>query len=125
MCSLPDRRSSSAIITFRCDPRSKVWGWTNVGSVFLESLAKSRHAGVAVILSGLDKNGAAALESFKRKGGITIVQEPKSARNPEMPEAAISTGYVDYVLPPVQIATQLESTARGFAHPAKAEAAAR
>ena len=109
---------------FSLRPRSKVWGWTNVVSLFLESLTNSRHQGIAVILSGLDKDGAEALEAFKRNGGITIVQEPKSAKNPQMPEAAISTGYVNYVLPPEEIATQLEAIAEGFWHPRTAQATA-
>ena len=97
---------------FSLEPRSKAWGWANVISVFLESLAKSRHHGIAIILSGLDGDGAEALEDFRRNGGITIAQEPKSCANPEMPEAAIETGYVDYILPPDQIATQLEAISR-------------
>lgn len=110
---------------FSLCPRSKLWGWTNVISVFLESLAKSRHKGVAVIFSGLDKDGAEALAEFKRNGGITIVQEPKTAKSPQMPEAAIDTGTVDYVLPPAQIPVQLESIVKDLFRSRVAQAAAK
>ena len=99
---------------FSIRPRSRVKGWTNVFTVFLESLVKSHHAGIAVVLSGLDANGAAALKHFKESGGITVAQTPKSAERPEMPEAAIQTGQIDYVLAPEQIAAQLEKTAKSL-----------
>lgn len=94
-------------------------------SVFLESLSKSRHKGVAVIFSGLDKDGAEALAEFKRNGGITIVQEPKTAKSPQMPEAAIDTGTVDYVLAPAQIPAQLESIVKDLFRSRVAQAAAK
>jgi two-component system, chemotaxis family, protein-glutamate methylesterase/glutaminase len=102
---------------FSMRSRSKQKGWTNVFSVFLESLVKSRHAGIAVVLSGSDANGAAALKDFEGGGGITIVQTPESAELPDMPQAAIDTGHVNYVLPPAQIAAQLEKTAHKLERP--------
>jgi chemotaxis response regulator CheB len=97
---------------FSVRPRSKSFGWSNVFTVFLSSLAESRHPGIAVVLSGLDEDGSAALEAFHRGGGITIVQLPSTAERPDMPLAAIETGYVDYVLPPGAIAGQLEKIAK-------------
>lgn len=92
--------------------RSKAKGWTNVFSVLLQSLAKSRHTGVAIVLSGLDANGAAALKAFKDSGGITIAQFPGSAERPDMPQAAIDTGAIDYVLAPDRIPRELERISR-------------
>ena len=48
---------------------------------------------VAVIVSGLDGDGAAALSSIKQVGGITIAQAPETALKPNMPESAIESGY--------------------------------
>lgn len=67
-------------------------------------------------------DGAAALEKFNETGGITIVQAPKSAERPEMPEAAIHTGLVDYVLAPGAIAAELERIALDFRDGASAAA---
>lgn len=97
--------------SFAVRPRSKVGGWTNVVSVFLESLAQSSHPGIAVILSGMDHNGAEALKAFQRSGGITIAQSPDTADSPGMPCAAIKTGVVDYILSPQAIPEQLEKIA--------------
>lgn len=93
---------------FSVRPRSKLLGWSNVYTVFLNSLSQSRHPGIAVVLSGPDEDGSAALRGFKQSGGITVVQEPKSAERPQMPLAAINTGTVDYVMAPSPIAGQLE-----------------
>jgi two-component system CheB/CheR fusion protein len=56
---------------FGSRPRSKLRGWSNVVTLFLDSLVKFRKPpGIAVILSGLDADGAAALEAFHKRGGI-------------------------------------------------------
>lgn len=96
---------------FTLCPRRKLLGWTNVLSLFLESLTTSKYGKLAVILSGMDADGAAALKAFKQHGGITIVQAPDTASSREMPEAAIKTGAVDYILEPEAMAHQLERIA--------------
>lgn len=89
-------------------PKSKTRGFSNVITIFLESLAQLRNPpGVAVILSGLDSDGAAAIAEFKRHGGIVVVQDPKTAEFPDMPRAAIATRSVDLVLSPHAIPAAL------------------
>jgi two-component system, chemotaxis family, CheB/CheR fusion protein len=66
-----------------------------------------------VILSGFDADGAALL-AFHRQGGVTIVQDLKSADFQNMPRSAIETGVVDYVLPPEEIVDKIESLAAEF-----------
>jgi chemotaxis response regulator CheB len=78
--------------------RLKLRSWPNVVPIFLDSISISRHPGIAVILSGLDSDGAAALRAFKESGGVTIAQAPQSAERAQMPLAAIQTACVDYVL---------------------------
>lgn len=71
-------------------------GWPNVITIFLDSRVNSRHdPRIAVDLSGLDSDGAAALKTFRRSGGIAIVQAPGSAKQPDMPTSALETGSVD------------------------------
>lgn len=96
---------------FRLGARKKLTGWTNVFTVMLQSLSSSHHPGIAIVLSGADANGAAAIKPFKKNGGITIAQAPESAERPQMPTAAIETGCVDYVLPPRGISQRLEQIA--------------
>lgn len=99
---------------FSVRPQSKPKGFSNVLTVLLASLAKSKHRSVAVILSGIDADGSAALRAFRKHGGIVIAQEPETAERPGMPAAAIHTGVVDHVLPPKSIPGRLEEIAREF-----------
>jgi chemotaxis response regulator CheB len=101
---------------FHVQPKSKLRGWSNVVTLFLESLVRWRKPpGVAVILSGLDADGAAALQTFRQRGGITIVQDLRTAEREDMPRSAIQTGAADYVLPPESIADLLEEIGREYA----------
>ncbi|MBV9386522.1 MAG: PAS domain-containing protein [Chroococcidiopsidaceae cyanobacterium CP_BM_ER_R8_30] len=75
---------------------------------FLISLAEERgNKGIAVILSGADSDGARGLEAIKAAGGVTFAQCQESAQVESMPNTAIATGQVDFVLPPDQIAQKL------------------
>jgi two-component system chemotaxis response regulator CheB len=58
---------------------------------------------IGVILSGFLDDGATGLWWIRRYGGITVVQDPKDAQSPEMPEAALQHVDVDYVLPASEI----------------------
>lgn len=97
---------------FSVQPRTKSTGWSNVMTVFLNSMARSRHPGIAITLSGLDGDGAEALKAFTDHGGIAIAQAPETAEKPDLPFAWINTGLVGYVLKPSFIAKQLEEYAR-------------
>ena len=93
---------------FMVRPRPTTPGFSRVITVFLGSMANCRRSpGVAVILSGMDADGSAALHEFKARGGVVIVQEPESAECPDMPRSARRTGCVDYVLPPRAIAEKI------------------
>ncbi|HEX5214639.1 MAG TPA: chemotaxis protein CheB, partial [Vicinamibacterales bacterium] len=75
---------------------------------FFQSLARWAHGrAIGVVLSGTASDGAAGIREIKSAGGITIAQRPESARYDGMPRAAISTGMVDLVLSPEEIAEHL------------------
>ncbi|MEO8659491.1 MAG: chemotaxis protein CheB [Bryobacteraceae bacterium] len=61
----------------------------------------------AVILSGVDSDGAAALRAIKAAGGITFAQKRETAIHPDMPQSALDTGFVDFELSPEGIANEL------------------
>lgn len=68
--------------------------------VGFESAAEVYGRGViGVILTGANEDGAKGLAAIKRQGGLAIVQEPKTAESPRMPEAAIAATEVDKILP--------------------------
>jgi two-component system, chemotaxis family, protein-glutamate methylesterase/glutaminase len=98
---------------FRLKPISKPRGWPDVITVFLKSLTRHWDGKlVAVIVSGYDGDGAAALCGIKAVGGITIAQKLDTAGQPDMPESAIASGCVDLVLSPEDIAQELLRIAR-------------
>jgi two-component system CheB/CheR fusion protein len=62
---------------------------------------------IAVVLSGGDADGSLGLEAVKHAGGITFAQDPATARFPSMPNSAIETRAVDFVLNATEIAAEL------------------
>ena len=102
---------------FRLKPISKPRGWPDVITVFLRSLTLQWDGKlIAVIVSGYDGDGAAALCGIKRVGGITIAQKLETARHPDMPERAIASGCIDFVLSPEDIAQEIIRIAHAVEH---------
>jgi two-component system chemotaxis response regulator CheB len=93
---------------FRLKPISKPRGWPDVITVFLRSLTQHWDGKlIAVIVSGYDGDGSAALCGIKEVGGITIAQKPDTAGQPDMPESAMASGCIDFVLSPEDIAKEI------------------
>ena len=75
---------------------------------FLRSLASElRSNAIAVILSGTASDGTLGIAAIKSEGGITFAQDSQSARYDGMPNNAIASGCIDFVLPPQRIAEEL------------------
>ena len=93
---------------FRLKPVSKPWGWPDVITIFLRSLTRHWDGKlIAVIVSGYDGDGAAALCGIREVGGITIAQKPETAGQPDMPASAIASGCIDFILSPEDIAAEI------------------
>ena len=68
--------------------------------VMFESAADAYGKGVVgVVLTGSNSDGARGAARVKKRGGFLVVQDPKSAEAPEMPQAAITAAEVDRILP--------------------------
>jgi len=106
---IPEKRDLHVLQgEFRLRPISKPHGWPDVITVFLRSLTKHWDGQlVAVIVSGYDGDGAEALCGIKEVGGITIAQKLDTAGQPSMPESAIASGCVDFILSPEDIAKEI------------------
>ncbi len=99
---------------FRLRPISKPRGWPDVITVCLRSLTEHWDGKViAVIVSGFDGDGAAALCAIHNVGGVIIAQEPDTAAQPDMPGSAIASGCVDFILSPEDIARKIVHIAHG------------
>ena len=87
---------------------SKPRGWSDVITVFLRSLTEHWDSKlIAVIVSGYGGDGAAALCGIKEVGGITIAQMLDTAGQPDMPESAIASECIDFILSPEDIAKKI------------------
>jgi chemotaxis response regulator CheB len=106
---IPEQRDLHVLAgKFRLTPISKPRGWPDVITVFLRSLTEHWTGKlIAVIVSGYDGDGAAALCGIKEVGGITIAQKLDTAGQPDMPESAVASGCIDFVLSPEDIAQEI------------------
>lgn len=76
--------------------------------LFLESLATDQgNKGIAIILSGTGSDGTLGIRAVKDHGGIVFAQDDLSAKFDGMPRSAISTGLVDFILPPSEMPRQV------------------
>jgi len=110
---IPEKRDLHVLNgEFRLKPISKPRGWPDVITVFMKSLTENWDGKlIAVIVSGYDGDGAAALCGIREVDGITIAQKPETAAQPDMPETAIESGCIDFILSPENIAKKIEEIA--------------
>jgi two-component system, chemotaxis family, CheB/CheR fusion protein len=97
----------------KLSPRQKLFGKYMPGDALLTSLAADRgHNSIAIVLSGGDGDGSLGLTAVKAAGGVTFAQREDTAKFDSMPNAALATGSVDFVLSPAQIAEELVKLSR-------------
>ncbi len=78
--------------------------------MFFESMAKERREkAIGVILSGTGSDGTRGARAIKENDGMIMVQEPTEAQFDGMPQSAISTGLVDYVLSVDEMGPEIEN----------------
>jgi two-component system CheB/CheR fusion protein len=75
---------------------------------FLGALAKDHGSkAIGVILSGTASDGTEGLRAIKAADGITLAQDPRSAKFGGMPRSAIEAGVVDHCLAIPELAHEL------------------
>jgi chemotaxis methyl-accepting protein methylase/signal transduction histidine kinase len=80
---------------------------------FFRSLAEDQQEkAICVILSGSGSDGTHGLRAVRSAGGMGMAQEPATAQFGIMPQSAIDTGLVDYVLPPDRMPAALVAFVR-------------
>lgn len=84
--------------------------------VLFESAAETHgSATIGVALTGASADGALGLARIKASGGLTIVQDPRTARSPVLPKAAIAAAAPHHVLPLEEIGALLNTVAAASA----------
>jgi two-component system CheB/CheR fusion protein len=75
---------------------------------FFNSLAlEKKSRAIGIILSGTGNDGTEGTRAIKAEGGITFAQDPKTAQYRDMPQSAISSESIHFILSPKQIANEL------------------
>lgn len=64
---------------------------------------------IGILLSGANKDGAVGMKNIKHRKGVAIVQDLEESMISAMPESALSSTKVDYVLKIDEIITFLQS----------------
>ncbi len=83
---------------------------------FLRSLAEDQQENaIGIILSGTGTDGTLGLRAILGAGGVTLVQDPATAKYDGMPTSAIQTGYATHVLPVEKMPEALLAGARTLA----------
>ena len=86
---------------------------------FFRSLAEDqKQRAIGIILSGTGTDGTVGLRAIKAESGLTIAQEPQSAKYQGMPRSAMAAGVVDVVKPADQMSEALLAYGRSRARPA-------
>ncbi|KOP23961.1 chemotaxis protein [Hapalosiphon sp. MRB220] len=94
--------------TLSLSQEKKVCHVRPAGDVLFQSAAASfQEYAIAVVLTGMDSDGAAGVQAIKKMGGTVIVSDEATSDFFAMPQAAIKTGVVDFVLPLEAIANTL------------------
>lgn len=69
--------------------------------IFFRSLAKDLgNKAIGIILSGTGSDGTLGTRAIKEAGGMVMAQDERTAKFDGMPRSSISTGLVDFILPP-------------------------
>jgi len=75
---------------------------------FFASLAEEiGESTIGIVLSGTGSDGASGIHAIKAAGGFTFAQDPDTAKYSGMPQSAIDTGSVDWILPPENMGAEI------------------
>ncbi|MFA3792269.1 EAL domain-containing protein [Aliiglaciecola sp. SL4] len=83
----------------------------SVNQLFISIAKHKREKSVGIILSGTGSDGCQGMRAINAEGGITIVQEPSTAKYDGMPMAAINGSVVDILIEAEKIGEELVALA--------------
>jgi two-component system CheB/CheR fusion protein len=104
----PNRDMALLNGTLQLLPQSATRGLRLPIDFFFRSLAQDQHErAICIVLSGTGSDGTMGVRAIKSAGGMVMVQNPESTEYDGMPQSAIATGLVDYILPPSEMPARL------------------
>lgn len=84
---------------FGLDVSEAIWYSKPSIDVSFESAAEIyKDCCTAILFSGANQDGAEGLLKLRKSGSLTIVQDPKEAEMPDMPQSAININAAEYIL---------------------------
>lgn len=90
-----------------------------IDAFFRNLAAEKGQSAAGVVFSGMGTDGTAGLRAIQEAGGVTLAQEPNSAKFDSMPRSAITAGVADFVAAPATMPMwlcQMRSVPHGGAH---------
>ena len=110
----PDGYLSILSGTLQVMPFKEIAGLRLPIDYFFRALAEDqKERAVGIVLSGTGTDGTLGLKAIKGAMGMTMAQAPETAKYSGMPQSAMGTGVVDYVLPPGRMPEQLMTYVKG------------
>lgn len=87
--------------------RSESTSAVSIDMLFSSLAHAQKERVIGIVLSGSASDGTIGIKDIKNEGGLTFAQD-ETAKFLSMPQSAIGTGMIDFVLPPKEIALELE-----------------
>lgn len=84
----------------------------SINELFISLAQTLGEMAIGVILSGTGTDGALGMRAIHDAGGLTLVQEPATAKYDGMPRASLETGCIDQILAPGLMGRRLEAIVR-------------
>jgi two-component system chemotaxis response regulator CheB len=113
----PDRHMiiAEGVIRLTKGPREN-FARPSIDPLFRSAAEEFGPAVIGVILTGGLNDGTAGLYEIKRRGGVTIVQDPDDAANPSMPLSALRHVAIDHCTPLAMIPRLIEREVAKLGH---------
>ncbi len=89
-------------------PKTHLGPKPSIDNLFYSISKEYQGKAIGVVLSGTGTDGSHGIREIKESGGLTIVQEPTSAKYNGMPLAAIETGLVDLMITSDKIGEEIK-----------------
>jgi two-component system chemotaxis response regulator CheB len=103
---------TSGFMHLRKGPQENRWR-PSIDVLFRSAAVYYNSRAIGIILTGLLYDGTSGMQAIKSSGGTCIVQDPREADYPDMPQSVLENTMVDYILPVTRISEAIEEIITG------------